>query len=159
MTEFNAETLRNILDYDKETGIFRTRKTGRVVGHVNPKYGYVYIDVLGKSYTAGRLAWLHVTGEWPDRLVDHISTVRHENWWTNLRLATYSENQSNRGPQKNNKSGLKGVSWYPETKRWRARIKAHGKLISLGTHNTPEEAHAAYMQAARKHYGEFARAA
>jgi len=40
--------------------------------------------------------------------------------------------------------------------RWVAQINANGKKIFLGHYDTPEEAHAAYKEAALKHFGEFA---
>ena len=57
----------------------------------------------------------------------------------------------------NNKSGFKGVCQVGD--KWQAGIKHQGKSIHLGWHDTPEEAHAAYVAAASRIFGEFARAA
>ena len=45
-----------------------------------------------------------------------------------------------------------------EKGRWRAEIYKDGRAHRLGTFATPEGAHAAYVAAARKLFGEFARA-
>lgn len=85
---------------------------------------------------------------------DHIDGNGLNNTRDNLRLATSSQNQSNRKEPAHNTTGFKGVS--KRRGKWFARIVIGGKLIWLGTYNTPEEAHKAYKQAAMKYYGEFA---
>jgi hypothetical protein len=60
--------------------------------------------------------------------------------------------------RKDNKIGLKGMSIRPNG-RYQARIRVDKKIIWLGTFDTPEEAHSAYVQAAKQHFGEFARTA
>jgi hypothetical protein len=98
-----------------------------------------------------------VNGEWPAGGLDHKDGNRANNAISNLRLASDSQNQANR---KGNRSrGLpKGVTRH-RTGKYQAAIKVGGKAIHLGLHATAERAHAAYVAAARKHYGEFARAA
>lgn len=108
---------------------------------------------------AHQLAWLLSHDEWPPRNIDHIDMDRANNRLSNLRLATPSQNGANRGRQKNNSSGLKGVAWNKGAKRWRAQIKANGKRRHLGYFDTAEEAHAAYQEAAASLFGDFARTA
>lgn len=91
-----------------------------------------------------------------DEQVDHINGNGLDNRRGNLRLATGSQNQANRPTTKNNTSGYKGVSWHKKSKKWSARIRVHGKRISLGHYHTPEEAHKVYCAAADKYFGEFA---
>ncbi len=74
----------------------------------------------------------------------------------NLRPANSSQNGSNRGKQRDNKSGYKGVCWSTKDKRWRATIKLNRKGIYLGNFLTAEEAARAYDAAAREMHGEFA---
>jgi hypothetical protein len=88
------------------------------------------------------------------REVDHINGNRIDNRMSNLRICTHGQNTLNRAKQPNTKSGLKGVSEFHG--RWQARIARDGTLISLGTFATPEEAHAAYCEAADVIHGEFA---
>jgi hypothetical protein len=78
---------------------------------------------------------------------------------SNLRMAKHDQNGCNRGSNRNNTSGFKGVSWYPKYGKWLARINISGKRIFLGYFDTAEEAHETYRIAAEKYHGEFARAA
>lgn len=89
--------------------------------------------------------------------VDHIDLNPLHNWRSNLRLATRAQNGANRSKQRNNTSGFKGVSWHPPAKKWRAVIQVKGKQIFLGLFLDPKDAYAAYCEAAKLHYGEFAR--
>lgn len=97
-----------------------------------------------------------MTSEWPPNLVDHIDNNPQNNRWSNLRLATSSQNNINR---KHRKAGsLKGAVWCPWCSLWRARIYYGGVPIQIGYFKTREEAHAAYVKRAKEIYGEFARA-
>lgn len=88
--------------------------------------------------------------------VDHINRNTLDNRRQNLRYATASENQRNRGVSSNNISGLKGAHWDRSKGRWRPEIKANGKRYKLGYYLTAEEAAEAYAEAAKKLHGEFA---
>jgi hypothetical protein len=158
------ERLREALDYDPGTGAFAWRIAKRGINKCDPAgtviKGYVQIGLDQVFYRAHRLAWLYVYGRWPQGDIDHINGVRGDNRIANLREATHSQNMANRGPQKNNKSGFKGVSQHTQTGKWIAFIKAksgNSKVRNLGSFDTPEEAHRAYRAAASELFGEFAR--
>jgi hypothetical protein len=156
--------LREVLDYDPETGVFtRLVRGGRclvgeVAGYARPD-GYRIIQVKGRNYRASRLAWLWMTGEWPAVYVDHINCVRDDNRWSNLRPASETQNMGNARKRADNTSGLKGVCWDAERGKWKAQIGVGGRSKGIGRFDTLEEAHAAYIAAAEKRFGEFARAA
>lgn len=163
-TALTAERLRELMDYDPATGVFvkreyvdhRGRKIrARVVGSVNKK-GYVYIRIAGKQYLASRLAWLYMRGCWPDHEIDHKSNIRTDNRFDNLRDATELGNSGNRGPNKNNRCGFKGVFQHRAGK-WCAQISLHGKHTHLGVFDTPESAARAYDAASLAHFGEFSK--
>lgn len=147
--------LLKILDYDPLTGIF-SRKSGEIAGSMHHK-GYVRVCIGKREYLAHRLAWFYVTGEWPKSQLDHRNTVKSDNRFSNLRLATGFENGRNRPRMKNNTSGHKGVSWHKRFKKWQACIVTDGKFKYLGRFETKEEAAEAYAVAALKYHGEFAR--
>jgi hypothetical protein len=75
----------------------------------------------------------------------------------NLRVATPYQNQSNRGAQKNNTSGFKGVTLHRQMGKWQAQIGAGGVKKYLGIFETPEAAHDAYVKASAELHGEFGR--
>lgn len=150
--------LRADYEYHPDTGVFIHRLSGRVAGS-NTGTGYIRIGLRGDYYRAHRLAWLYMTGEPPPEYIDHINGVRADNRWANLRSANLRQNQYNSRKRPGCKSKLKGVWRYPGTNKWRAYIKPNGKAIFLGTFSTEELAHAAYVAAAQKAFGEFARAA
>jgi hypothetical protein len=95
-----------------------------------------------------RLAWMYVYGKWPRNDIDHINGNPLDNRIENLRDVTeLGNNQNLRRPKKGNISGFLGVA--PNHSRWLAKITVSGKQIYLGTYNTPEEAHQAYLAAKR----------
>ena len=89
--------------------------------------------------------------------VDHEDLDGLHNWRLNLRRATRAQTVMNRRARSDNKAGLKGASLDPWTGRWKAAIKVNGKQVTLGRYDSAEEAHAAYVVAARSAFGEFAR--
>jgi hypothetical protein len=94
-----------------------------------------------------------------ERQGDHINGDTLDNRReTNLRISTRSENCSNQKKRRNNTSGYKGVYWHSTKKYWFAAIGFKRKLIHLGSFETPELCRDAYIEAAKKHHGEFANA-
>lgn len=155
-----ADRLREVLSY--EAGIFRWRRSrgprraGSVAGCSNVE-GYVVICIDGAHHYAHRLAWFYVHGEWPQGEIDHRDMCKANNKIENLRDATRSENNANRGSQRVDR--LKGAVWHKKAGRWMSSIQVKGRPVYLGLHDTEEAAHAAYLAAAKEHYGDFARAA
>jgi HNH endonuclease/AP2 domain len=153
--------LKERLYYNRETGVFMRKttssnaKAGDVAGTRNSN-GYLQIWINGKSYKAARLAWLYVYGHFPSGNLDHRDRNRTNDRIDNLRIASPSQNQFNRVANKNNPTGLKGVSWISTRNVFYAQIWVGGKKKHLGEFNTKEEAHAAYCQAANFYHGEFA---
>lgn len=156
--------IKDYLKYDQNTGNFHwllapsnSIRVGSVAGCRN-EVGYIRIQVCGKQYYAHVLAWLFMTGTWPECEVDHISTNKSDNRWRNLRAATESQNRMNQGLRSNNSSGYKGVSWNKAAQKWCARCKVNLKEHLLGYFDDPVEAASAYQAFAKIHHGEFYRA-
>jgi len=120
----------------------------------------------GNGYLLGRIggcvagmhqwAWFYVHGFWPDHDIDHRDLDRKNNRIGNLRKATESQNSGNILSHKDSLSGIKGV--HPKRDKWCAQIMCQGQRMTLGVFSTKDEAASAYADAARKLFGEFARA-
>lgn len=156
--------LLKILQYDPETGHFFWKishpkgrvEAGQKAGTIG-SHGYVIITIDARKYRAHRLAWFYITGEWPTCFIDHKDTNRTNNSWSNLRLATQSQNIANSRIAKNNASGRKGVYWHGASGKWSASIMYQGKPQYLGLFSSIDEAATAYRKAAERLFGSFAR--
>ena len=150
------ERLKEILQYDPETGIFtwlRPSKyrgrdyVGGVAGSIT-KHGYLSVMLGGVSDPSHRLAWLYEFGAWPCGDIDHKNGNTTDNRIANLRDVSTSTNCENRrGPTKFNKSGFLGVS--PHRGRWKAGIRVKGAYHYLGLFDDPLVAYDAYLTAKR----------
>lgn len=146
-----AEFLHKLFSYDPASGIIVRRvstggaKAGEAAGCMRSD-GYMQISINRIKYQSHRVAWVLMTGYWPTNFIDHKNSVRNDNRWDNLREATDAQNQQNqRRAQKHNNCGLLGVS--RDRKRWRATLRLNNKQIHIGTFDTPQDAHAAYLKA------------
>lgn len=159
--ELTQARVRELFDYRDGLLFWKVRQASRtVVGSVagwkDGKYQRVKVD--GKTFRVHRIIFLMFHG-WLPVEVDHKDTIKTNNHIENLRASTKPQNQSNRGKNKNNTSGYKGVNWHARQKKWHARIGVGSKRIYLGSFDTEESAAMAYAQAAMRYHGEFARVA
>lgn len=166
------DELLQLLHYDPETGVFTWRETlggwvkkGATAGTIKNRRNGLHrapdprraIMINKKRYYTNVLAWFYMTGEYPKFQIDHINGDSSDDKWTNLRLATISQNQHNAKIRSDNNSGYKGVSWHKQHQKWQAYLNLDCKRIYLGYFDCPKQAHAAYCDAANKYFGEFAR--
>jgi len=121
-------------------------KPGCVAGSLHKPSGYRYIKVDGKQYKEHRLIWLYFNGSFPDGDIDHINGNRSDNRIENLRAVPHAMNQQNqRLPSKNNRSGFLGVSLIKATGKYRAAISSNYESICIGIFDNAEDAHLAYL--------------
>lgn len=92
-----------------------------------------------------------MTGKWPVE-IDHRNGDRLDDRWDNLREATRAQNEWNKGANRNNRCGMKGIDF--RKNRWRMQIMRNGQRVT-GRFRTIEEARAAYLAIARQNDGEF----
>jgi hypothetical protein len=147
------EELWALLDYNPETGVFTWKFTfcsravkGTVAGTTNGG-GYQQIRIHGKIYASHRLAFLWMTGSFPEEYVDHINHDKQDNRWCNLRKATAQQNMQNR-------KKLCGVRRRGGV--FTARIHHNGKEIYLGCFPNLADAVAARVKAATEIFNDFA---
>ena len=157
------ERLQELFDYSVITGHLyhrQGRNQGQIAGGVTGTKGYRSVWVDQTLFRAHRLIWCWVTGEDPiNQVIDHADRATDNNAWCNLRCATHSDNLANSKLTTRNTSGFKGVSFHRGAQRWMAMAWRGGRPNYLGLFDTPEEAHAAYLAAAERLHGEFARTA
>ena len=150
-----ALQLRERLQYNPVDGRWiwlRTPRSGFVgkpAGSMDAK-GYWCIKIDGQSYKASRLAFLYMTGEWPEAEMDHIDGKPWNDSWNNLRPATRIENIQNRQMRSDNPSGAIGVKRH--FNKWQVRVDN----VYYGLFNTFEEAVAARDRIATELHGNFA---
>ncbi len=89
-------------------------------------------------------------------IADHFNRDGLDNRRKNLRPATNQTNLMNRGPQVNNTSGFKGVTFDRSRGKWVAQLKKDQKRIYSARFDDKVEAAKSYNKAAKKHFGEFA---
>ena len=156
-----SERLREVLAYDP-VNIFTWKKptsnrvkVGAVAGTPLGEYREISID--GIRILRHVAVWVYHTGEYPSNEIDHKDRDKSNDRFENLRVVpARAYNQANSGPRQNNKLGVRGVTFHTSTGKYHASITLRGKWTYLGLFQTVDEASAAYQEASRKFYGEFA---
>jgi hypothetical protein len=152
------ERLVEVLHYDRHTGSFtwsqdgrgRFKRAGAAAGRINPTWGRRCIGIDGREYLAARLAWLYVHGRWPEHEIDHINGDRLDDRIENLRDVTRTVNQQNiRRARAGTRSGVLGV-FQNTSGIISSAVQVAGRSHYLGSFETAEQAHAAYVSAKRE---------
>jgi hypothetical protein len=109
--------------------------------------GYGNFTVSGKSVKAHRFAYELLRGAIPDGLdLDHKCRNRACVNPAHLRPATRKQNMENRsGSTSGNRSGVRGVTWYPPRQNWSARVGHCGRVVFVGYFDTVDAAEAAVI--------------
>ena len=137
----------HLLNTRKKWNVIKAKKTAYVARTGSPKNGE------SRTVFLHRLVMNAAKGEF----VDHKDGDGLNNLRSNLRIATTTQNNYNKGIHKKNQSGFKGVYPYKGGKRWRVCIFKDGKQIQGGYHDDKIEAAKIFNELAIKHFGEFAR--
>jgi hypothetical protein len=153
----NFVQLRRVLHYNPTTGVFVWRvaiggkaKAGKVAGGNHSTYWGIQIGK--RTYLAHRLAWLYMTGDWPDEDIDHRNRIRTDNRWENIREATPKQNAENLTVRPTLVSGCCGVNLDARTGLWKARITHEGLTRHLGYHQNLHDAVRARKTAEQKYF-------
>ncbi|MBX2989467.1 MAG: HNH endonuclease [Bdellovibrionaceae bacterium] len=150
--------VKELLDYDPATGLFRWRvsnsnrvKVGAIAGSINA-IGYRAIGINGRLFLAHRLAWIYMHESIPAQFcIDHVNGIKNDNRLVNLRLATRRQQQGNLKSHNSNTSGHRGVFLNKKTGKYYAHIgNKH-----LGTFSSLDEARSFRDAEAKNYWGEF----
>ena len=153
--EITKELLHELLDYNPNTGYLiwkvhrgGTARKGTRAGALDHE-GYRLVSLYNKTYKAHRLIWLYVTGNWPEGVIDHLDHDKDNNKLDNLRDCSHSHNSHNTSSKGKGKSKYLGVYIDSKSGRPTASIRIGGKTKYLGSFDSEEEAHAAYLSVKR----------
>lgn len=172
----DAKYLREALDYDLHTGVLTWKVRPR--SHFPTRRGWLLFngqwpgkpfgtpaktttDVIymrgrigPRAMFAHRVIWKIVTGMEPAADVDHWDGDGLNNRWDNLRVANRTQTVCNARDRRT--STMRGA--FLRGGRYIARVRLHGKSHYLGTYDTAEEAHQAYVTGTERLHEEFAHA-
>lgn len=132
--------------------------TGKTIKPRKNRGGYHTVNLIKKNkpktFSVHRLVGLAFL-ENPEKkeCIDHIDNCKTNNNIMNLRWVTHKENGMNRLLNINNSSGVKGVRWYKQKKKWHARIKIDGISIHLGYFDKINDAKQARIKRANEAFG------
>ena len=167
-----------IIQHSKNLVLYYGYHTGVVLLKASNSNDVIWIDfedfVRAKDYTwcingagyaettiKGKHVLLHrfITKARDGVVIDHKNLTKLDNRKYNLREASKSQNQYNRGRQKNNTSGLKGVRFNIQRRKWHVKIgyTLNGiRMIKSEFFASREEAGRQYNEWARQYHGQFA---
>lgn len=158
------EELKTLIHYDEVTGkVTWLRKSPQAKGSKGKgDFGYenkycsrIVATLFGVARPITHFIWYYMEGEFPtkDWVIDHKDRNPMNNAWSNLRLATYSENGGNSRGRTRLEGQLRGVikagKLFKAICRYRKRTYIGPKRV------TAEEAHEDYKYLHKKLYAEF----
>jgi len=154
MVNLTQKTLKELIEYDADTGVFSRRYYSSMVDDDSVKdkvdsKGRIFICIDGQLYSARKLAWLYMVGELPQGRIYSISGDPSDHRWVNLTLKAAETNRATPSPSKRNKSGYVGVAFNRKKGMWVATIRRKGVTEYLGTFERKIEAIAARKAAER----------
>lgn len=166
MNRVDIEVLRSLLEYDPGSGVltwkhrpremfnsdriwktWNSRWAGKEAFTSVTKLGYREGRIFRKGFLAHRVSWALFHGCWSDVYIDHINGDPFDNRIENLREVNNQENLRNSGLYSTNKSGVTGVSFSTDRRKWIADIRVDNKTIPLGRFSSFKDAVCARKQA------------
>jgi hypothetical protein len=142
-------------------GNIKNKKTGRIkISRLNK--GYEIINLCNgckeKTLRVHRLVLEAFEGKSKDKnqiFVDHIDNDKTNNCLFNLRWVTNQQNQFNKSMQKNNTSGIRGISFNKQKNKYECYIITNKNKLHLGVFDSLEDAKLARKNKARELFGQY----
>jgi hypothetical protein len=128
----------------------RNKKPGDKAGCVviMGRNRYIVVNIRKRLYLAHRIVWVMYFGNLgDDQLIDHRNRDGEDNRPSNLRLADHRLNALNSRQRLDNSSGVPGVTYDRNRRKWMASIMIKGKRHYLGRFESLEDAAAARRNA------------
>lgn len=132
-------------EIEKDAKRWNARYANKEAGTLEEN-GYVrivfQIDGKKRKIRSHRLAWFISTGSPPTGEIDHINQIKTDNRIANLRDVGRAINQRNGTRKGNNTSGVPGVCWHKQRKKWCAQAAGEfgKKTRHIGLYETIKEA-------------------
>ena len=156
MKKLTQKRLKEVLDYNPDTGFFKWKinkskcsPKNKIAGSYNG--GYIQISIDKIPNYAHRLVWLYIYGYFPKNEIDHINKVKNDNRFKNLREVSRSCNMKNCNLSKRTTTGITGVYWNKQNNKWQAGIRAKCKQRHLGFYKNKIDAVKARWRAEKKY--------
>ncbi|UQI42704.1 HNH endonuclease [Vreelandella venusta] len=112
--------------------IYAGKRAGSEQKHHRGGYEYRCVCIFDHTYTEHKIIWMWMTGENSENHIDHKNRKANDNRWENLRLANHQTNGRNQSMPRRNSTGITGVSWHSQHKKWAARCGYNGAMHYLG---------------------------
>ena len=142
---------------EKVAANWNARNAGRPAFTTVGGHGYRSGRLGGKGLLLHRVAFVLMTGDWPDHQVDHKNGDKLDNRWSNLRQATQAQNLRNQRSY-GKTSPYIGVSWNASLKGFVARVYHNGDTYYCGfSVDDPEKLARKRDEVATRLFGNFAR--
>ena len=178
--ELTHDRVRELFDYNSEQGLliwkerpvnnfktesawkmWNTRFSGEGFGYTSNtqkigktpgirRKGAITVNNVRYLYLHYRLVWIYHNKKIP-KMLDHIDRNPINDSIENLRPTSPMYNMRNKSIHINNTSGITGVSWNKNSKKWESNIKIKGKKIHLGLFTNIESAIKARKEAEIKY--------
>jgi hypothetical protein len=136
---------------DQSARLWNAKHAGKNALNCVNGAGYRYGRIFRSPIMAHRAIWCLANDGWPKDQIDHINGNREDNRLVNLRNVTKLENSRNQRIRKENTSGVLGVYWLKNAKKWRAFVCVDYKKIHLGVFDDFEEAVLVRKEAEKKY--------
>lgn len=107
--------------------------------------GYGVFMIKSKYILAHRISYLALVGPISGINLDHKCRNRRCVNPTHLRPATHKQNGENRGLNRNNTSGARGVFWSKQRNRWKGQVVHNGNPVYVGMFKNIKDAEIAVI--------------